>query len=486
MDVPQAYEWSAISEFENRAADLARLERWWASSDREPLNLFGRRRVGKSWLFRRFAHGKPAVILVADRVSAGQQLEQMAIQLEPVLGVRPQLDDVAGLVRVLYQLARTGKVLVVIDEFPYLLGTTQSEQAGNLVAIQAVLEQERDQSKIKLMVTGSTIAQMEAMQAERSPMHGRLQPLPLRPLPFSDARQLMDVKDPLEQMTRFSVAGGMPRYLTALRGADLPDVLADQVIDRRAQLFNEPRALLQTELREPAVYFSILAALSGNPQNVAAIAATVRMETKELSNYLATLEALQLVSRHRPVGTASDARGSQWRCDDHFVRFWFRFVQPYQGELEAGANPRGHVDLAVMPYLSEHTAPAFETVVRAWMRQEWAGRASAVGAWWGPSLHALRARKERSTEEIDAVALHAKKVVAVAEAKWTNKPLGARVLADLTQFKLPALTQAGFDVTGCDIVLASKSGFTDGVRELAATVRGVQLLDAEILIRALR
>lgn len=45
---------------------LQRLEDWWDSADVQPFNLFGRRRVGKSWLFRKFAHGKPAIVLVAE------------------------------------------------------------------------------------------------------------------------------------------------------------------------------------------------------------------------------------------------------------------------------------------------------------------------------------------------------------------------------------------------------------------------------------
>lgn len=466
------------------------MQRWWDSPAREPLNLYGRRRVGKSWLFRRFAHGKPAVILVADRVVTGQQLTHMADQLRDVLGLRPQLDDVAGLFAVLYDLAARRKVLVVIDEFPYLLGTTTAEQERTLASIQAVMERMRESSKLKLVLTGSTIAQMKALQAEKSPLHGRLIPLTLWPLPFAQATLLLhdgdpaDPVDPVALLTRYAVAGGMPRYLDAFSRGDLPATIAHVVVDPHSQLFNEPRTLLQTELREPAVYFSILAELAGNPQDTATIAAALRMQTRELSGYLATLESLRLAARRRPVGSRHDSRNSQWRCTDHFVRFWFRFVQPYQPELEAGADPRAHVDRNVLPQLADHTAPAFEEAVTAWVRRRHGG-ASGVGAWWGLALHRLRATKERFTEEIDTVALHGPKVTAVAEAKWTNKPLGAAVLSDVLAYKLPALAQAGYDVTGTEIVLASRSGFTDSLRELSEQTPNVVLVEAGELLNDL-
>jgi uncharacterized protein len=477
------YRWSSRRDFVDRRDELARLERWWRSNEREPINLYGRRRVGKSWLFRRFADGKRAIVLVADRLAPGQQLNSMAQELEPILGVAPQIPDVASLVRVLYGIGRSQKVLAVIDELPYLLGTTSTEQQTNLAAIQAVMERERDDSKLKLIVAGSSIGQMEALQAERSPMHGRMIPLPLRPLPFAAARELMRTTDPVDALLRYAVAGGMPRYLAHLgRERDLMSAIGTSIVDPFGPLYDEPRTVLQTELREPAVYFSVLAALAAVPLSSADIAARSRIEHKQLGPYLATLERLQLVTRHLPVGSAADARTIQWRSADNFMRFWFRFVQPYQSALEAGGDPRGHVDLVIRPAIADHASPAFEQVFAQWMRRETSGHASVVGGWWGPALHRLRAAKTRFTEEIDAVALHERHVIAVGEAKWTNRPMDASVLTDLTTYKLPALAQAGFSVDRASIVLASRSGFTTGLARLAAEHGNVRLLPADVVV----
>lgn len=480
MAVPR-FRWPALREFRDRTKELAELEDWWASTSRDPINLYGRRRVGKSWLFRRFAHGKPAVVLVAERAVTGQQLTQMAGQLAEVLDVRPQLDSVADLFAVLYDLAARRKVLVVIDEFPYLLGTTTAEQQRALISIQAVMEQKRDGSKLKLILTGSTISQMEDLQREKNPLHGRLRPLPLWPMPFAPATLLLDGPDVVDQMTRYSIAGGMPRYLEAFAHGDLTTAIARAVVDPHSQLFSEPRNLLHSELREPAVYFSILSELAGNPQDVATVASALRLEAKELATYLASLESLRLVARSRPVGAGPKSRTTQWRCTDHFIRFWFRFVQRYQSELESGADPVSHVQVNVLPYLADHSAPAFEEAVTSWMRQRYTG-SSEVGTWWGSALNSLRAKRERFTEEIDTVVLNGKVVTAVAEAKWTNKVMGADILTDLLDYKLPALNQAGFKTSGADLVLASRSGFSDGLQALAASTPNTHLVLARDLL----
>src|SRR5690242_13037272 len=111
-----AFSFPAHDRFLNRTADLARLEDWWSGGEQNALALYGRRRVGKSWLFREFAHGKPALLLVADRRAEAPQLERFADQLEPLLGVRPAIDNVPDLIKTLYTLAADQRLLVVIDE----------------------------------------------------------------------------------------------------------------------------------------------------------------------------------------------------------------------------------------------------------------------------------------------------------------------------------------------------------------------------------
>ena len=66
----------------NRDADRDRLEDWWADETRDALCMYGRRRVGKSWLFRRFADGKPALLLVADERAFAPQFSLFASQIE--------------------------------------------------------------------------------------------------------------------------------------------------------------------------------------------------------------------------------------------------------------------------------------------------------------------------------------------------------------------------------------------------------------------
>ena len=253
----------AHDDFRNRASDLAAMDDWWHGRDRNALALFGRRRVGKSWLFREFAHGKPAIILVSDRRARGPQLSRFAATLAPHFGgVRPSITDLPELFTTLYTLAQERRTLVVIDEFPYLLPGRQRDQAAVLTGIQAVME-ERDSSKLKLILCGSHLGQMATLLSESSPIRGRLTSLPIEPLRFKDAQVFIPAPGSRGRVERFAVAGGMSLYLDELGGGgSLRERVCSRVLNSRGPLFDDPREVLEEELRSPGVYFSILEELA--------------------------------------------------------------------------------------------------------------------------------------------------------------------------------------------------------------------------------
>lgn len=61
------YLFQSIEAFRNRAAELEAIAEWFDNeAEWRAMTLYGRRRAGKSWLFRAFAHGRDADIFVAS------------------------------------------------------------------------------------------------------------------------------------------------------------------------------------------------------------------------------------------------------------------------------------------------------------------------------------------------------------------------------------------------------------------------------------
>ena len=459
------YEFELLGRFRDRADERAAMEAWWdREDDPRALMLHGRRRAGKSWLFRAFAHGRDADIFVSSTRALADQLHGFAGQLSSD-GERPVLPDLETFLRVLYRRARDERRLAVIDELPNLIAVDDTLPSTLL----KVMEEEAPGSRLKLVLTGSHVAVMEELLAERQPLHDRLQSLPVRPLDFWAAQTILGAGTGDRLLTAYGLAGGMPKYLSELADtADPLASLADVTLSPLGSLFDEGRAVLAQELRQPATYFSLLAALALGPADFETVERRSRVERHRITKYLATLRDLGLVTSRVPVTESGiRTRSRSYVLADGFLRFWFRYVFPFQPDLEAGLDPKTIVNNEIEPTLAEHLAPTIEEVARAWVRRSGFGGATKVGAWWGRSLDSQRRRGERTSEEIDIVGLTGRRVALVGEVQWRSKPMTVDILDELDRFKLPALEQSGVKVRKPEIVLVSRGGVSAGLARAA-------------------
>ncbi|MDK1097755.1 MAG: ATP-binding protein [Actinomycetota bacterium] len=471
----EVFSFPKVGAFVDRVPELDRLNEWWASPDPTLYAVYGRRRVGKSWLARRFAHQKRALVLVADQLSVPSQLSRFAAELEPLVGIKPAITSVGDLIEVIFRASRETKTLVVIDDFPWLLPQDRRPREEVLSEIVAVLERERDASRAKIVVTGSAMSMMESLFAEANPMHGRMSPMKVTPMRFVDAGSLLDGTT-TEKMEKFAVAGGMPRYLELLGTGRLEMQVIRNVLSPNGPLWDEPRILVGHEFDRPNTYMSLIEAIGSRGRSTSDIARDLSLASAAIMPYLNALVERGIVRRVRPYGASSKERNVRWEIADPFFRFWGRFILPYQADLEVDTEPAIHYDRIIKPHLADHTAPVFEDQLQRYVRST---LGLVADRWWGHSLHDLRRTKERLTEEVDLVAGPTRReVTVVGEAKWTRRKLGFDVLQALRGYKIPALRQSGLHVSAHPaIFLAAKSGFTNAVVSAADEDDTITLLD---------
>jgi uncharacterized protein len=476
----EPYSFPSIDAFRDRAEERAAIAAWFEDElEWRVMALFGRRRAGKSWLFRAFTHGRHADIFVASTRALPDQLGGFSEQLERD-GERPALPDLETFFRTLYRRARDRRRLAVIDELPFLW-TAEKDLPSILLK---VMEEEAAASKLKLLVAGSHIGMMERLLAEKEPLHDRLRPLRVRALDFWHATEMLGPGPPEQLLTAYAIAGGLPRYLAEVSGVEDPvERLVAACLDPHGSLFDEPRSILAQELEVPHTYFSILAALAAGPLSWGDLVSRSGVESSHLARYLKTLEGLDLVGSRVPVtDVGKTTRSRLYEIEDGFLRFWFRFVFPFQADLEAGLPPAAVLGSEVRPRLADHLAPTIEGIARGWARRTGLAGATRIGSWWGPALDEFRTSGARMREEIDVVGIARGRVVLVGEVRWRNRPMDVGILGEIERFKLPALRRATRVVNRPMVMLVSRSGFSQGLREAATNGGHIRLVELEELV----
>ena len=128
----------------------------------------------------------------------------------------------------------------------------------------------------------------------------------------------------------------MPHYILQFDPArSLEWNIVHRLLRRGAVLYQEAELLVREELREPRLYFSILRAIADGCTRASEIAARVGNRS-EIAPYLKNPEALEFVAYAEPL--LGKRRRGIWTIADPYIRFWFRFILPAQGQLEHGAS----------------------------------------------------------------------------------------------------------------------------------------------------
>jgi hypothetical protein len=440
--------------FYDREAELDTLTDAAESPGSDFIVVYGRRRVGKTELLKEFCANRPHIYFLAAQEAEHRQREKFIDQIADHFDERiPRIDGWDEAFEYLGEQLQREDLVVVIDEFPYLVAENNSLPSY----VQGFVDQDLDGTDSMLVLCGSSVSTMESeILGHESPLYGRrTAQLDVSPFSFRQAREVIsyDIQDAIRS---YSVTGGTPMYLTLFDYTQsLAANIRSHVLSPSAVLYNEPEFLLRTELRNPARYMSILEAVALGHTTPNEISGATGIDSGPLSKYLQTLRRLRLIERDVPVtASGKKSKRSRYRVADEFLRFWFRYVEPNRSSIEEA--PEIVYDGTIEPDLPTHVATTFEDVCQeaVWegIRRGTFDPYSEVGRWW------------YGEEEVDIVGLAPNDDrVLLAECKWTTDPVGE----DLVESLRAKAEHVRWGPADRDerFALFSKNGFVDGLEE---------------------
>jgi len=451
--------------FINRKKELDLLEQRYQSKQAELFVLYGRRRVGKTELIRAFCEDKPHIFFIATLSSDSDQLATFSQQIyafshkEVPAGFTYPSWEAAF--RVLVDIPTHPRPVIVLDEFTYLISGNKALPS----ILQKVWDESLKNSNLMMVLCGSYIGMMETeVLGYQAPLYGRRTASALlRPMDLTSSALFYPNYSPEEKFLTWAILGGMPYYLLTFQdNQPIPANIHQHILDEQSgTLFNEPRLLLMEELREPRNYFSVLRAIAQGRTRMNEIAQSAGIgDVTTVVRYLDILQQMRLITRRVPATETQPEKSKKgiYQIDDHFLRFWFRYVHPNQSGLDLGLAD-AILQQRILPDLDHFVATAFEEAAIQFTGQlAQSGKLTflpdRIGGWWNRNA------------EIDVLAVNlSEKIAILGECKWNLHPLGIGVLNDLKQ-KAQVLKKE-HDIQDVQFMLFARRGFTPELEEIA-------------------
>ena len=463
--------------FIGREKELQALERLYGSDRFEFVVLYGRRRVGKTALISRFIADKRAVYCMGVESNAKQNLENLTrsiLELSAGERINATFDSFQDALEHVFRLAENERIVLAIDEYPYLARGTKSLAS----TLQMLIDRHHNSTRLMLILCGSSVSYMEDhVLAYKAPLYGRrTAQIRLEPFDFEQVCRYLSPLSAMDKALLYGVVGGTPQYLREMRS----DLTAEQNIrrtflDSTSALFEEPSNLLRQEVREAAVYNAIITAIASGSSKMSEIATKVGESTSACSAYLRTLRMLGLVQKEAPYGEKASKKAI-YALEDNMFRFWYRFIPENMSLIARGAQ-----DLAwqrIEPHLPRYMGKVFEQICRQYLwRCLLAGQSpvlfSSLGRWWGNDP------TRKAQMEIDILGAQDEDTALFGECKWTQQPVDVEVLETLRH-------RAGlFPYRERHLYLFAKEGFTPRCEQAAREDPHVHLLSFSQMMTAL-
>ncbi|MCD8286815.1 MAG: ATP-binding protein [Clostridia bacterium] len=474
--------------FIGRQYELDLLNEKYTSNEAEFYAIYGRRRVGKTELLMHFCEDKPSIYFYCDETTDAEQLSdfsQIVMSFDnDEVRYAATFTSWAEAFRAVGDLCGTKKLVLVLDEFPYMVKNNRSI----LSVLQKVWDLELRHRNIFIIVSGSTMSFMEKdLLSERNPLFGRIGgSYKLEPLPSLDAMQFFPEYSDEDKIIAYSILGGTPYYLERFKtDKTINQNIEEIILKKGAPLYDIVRTVLREELREPSTYNRIIEVIAQGNTDFNDISTASKIESRKLSVYISTLIELGIVIKDYsfdiPDADKTNESAGKYYLADNFFRFWYRYAFHNKKLLEERKTSK------VMDIIKKsaggihsYASKAFETVCIDYINEmDRRGKLPfgvlEVGRYWGKIKENVNGKPRTSQVEIDLVANgEDKNQYILGECKFKNERLGEDELKGL-QAKCPFRGEIYY-------YLFSLGGFTNGIMEVAERDHHVVLVTAHEVV----
>ncbi len=426
--------------------EIKELQKIYEKAGNSMVLLYGSNRSDKEMLLRAFCKDKKVFYYRGRNASPREQLRQMQRQVETEFSVKLQQDNYEECFNRIKS-GDSSKLVVVMDEFQ----TIAKKDGTFFEALVALKKRQLYPGPVMIVLANSSILWTRRDMDEALGENVRFidETMFLDNFRFLDMVRAFPKYSVAEAVRAYGILGGVPEYVNRWNGEkSVKENVCSLILNPYGYLHQEAENYISGELRELAVYDTILSVMASGKEKLNDLYQETGYSRAKISVYLKNLAAFDVVEKvvSFETGGWDNAMKGVYRIKHPFIAFWFRFVYPNQSALYTMTAEQFY-DTYIANQLDAYLRQTFALVCEEYlslmnMVDKCSIKITKMGTWVG------------KLGTIDIVGANDDGDYVVGICNWDEEKLSfdayQELLTNMTQAKIHARTTYLFSATAFD------------------------------------
>lgn len=439
--------------FIGRIEELKKLSKIINSENFTAALIFGRCRVGKSELVKYSLKENKELKIYYEckEVSEKSNVQGLSDILSEELNL-PQLkfEDIESILKYVFKLLITKKMILVLDEYSYLKKTINGIDS----ILQSLIDKYKDNSKLTLIILGSYVDIMKSLLLHSNPLYGRIDlTIELKPMDYYDSSLFYPNFSSEDKIKIYSVFGGIPYYNRLIDDSkSVKENIIELISSNGARLENEVSMYLNSEISKIVNANEVFEALSKGYCKYSDILSQSHVSSgPTLIDVLDKLIRMGVVVKISPINDSNNKKKFGYYISDNLSLFYYRYIFKYLSQMKIMNADSFYSKYIEQDFEQQYVPHVFETICMQYLiRKNKKGEINPIFEKIGKYYY--DDPKEHANGEFDVVTQDEKGYV-FYEAKFRKNPINASIIEnEIKQVKSTGLNCYKY-------VFISKSGF---------------------------
>ena len=347
--------------FIGREREIAEIRNKLDSEKKEAVLIYGKRRIGKSYLINEVLsfYSCHSIYYECLNASMEENIRNFEKRVIDEFGNRfvhfETFQDAFD-----YLKSNGEKVIVVIDEYSYLKRSRENRYVDSV--FQNIIDNMGD--NIRLVLLGSYVSVMQELLEEDDPLFGRFSLiLHIKEFNYYTSSLFYKEKKVREKIGFYSVFGGSPfvnAYIDIEK--DLRENITDLLLNPNSAVRSYLENVLLSELSKTGPANMILSSLSNGKKKYSEISEQTGIDTAgALDKQLKNLIRMDIIEKRVPINKPDDRKKVFYEISDNLVRFYYAYIFS-QRDIIYRIGEEAFYDLYILPTLNTFISHRFEGI----------------------------------------------------------------------------------------------------------------------------